>query len=62
MGRYQTKREVWQVTEYRDGCIYRTEKIGEEWVDADITLHPEHPDKTYAPTGRFEVRRIEPQD
>jgi hypothetical protein len=28
-------RTVWRITEWRDGCVYRTEKIGTEWVPRD---------------------------
>lgn len=31
----QFLRELVQVTEWKDGCIYRTKSLGEVWVDAD---------------------------
>lgn len=31
----QTRREIWKVTEYRDGCVYDTQSLGLVWVDLD---------------------------
>jgi hypothetical protein len=33
----ETRREVWKVTEWRDGCAYRTAKIGEVWIPLGLT-------------------------
>ncbi len=36
--RYESRWEVWKVLEFRDGCVYRTEKIGEVWIECGSTL------------------------
>jgi len=35
-GKDQQRRDLYIVTEYRDGCVYRTRKIGEVYLDWDI--------------------------
>ena len=29
--------EVFEVTEWRDGAVFRTKSLGHQWVDADTT-------------------------
>ena len=31
--RFESLQEIREVTEWRDGCIYRTRVIGERWID-----------------------------
>lgn len=33
---YEVWREVWKVTERRDGAIYKTEKVSEGWFDMEF--------------------------
>lgn len=35
MSGVEVLRTVWRITERRDGAVYRTEKIGTEWVPMD---------------------------
>lgn len=30
--KYQGLREIYQITEYREGCIFKTKRIGRAWV------------------------------
>lgn len=34
-GRIEVLRTVWRITERRGGAVYRTEKVGTEWVPYD---------------------------
>ena len=56
---YQSKRAVYQVTEFKDGCVYKTQRLEDEWVDINVEVHPEHPHKLYGTAEKFEVRRVE---
>jgi hypothetical protein len=31
--KYQGRRQLYAITEYRDGCVYRTKFVKEVWVD-----------------------------
>ena len=46
--KYQGLREIFKVTEFRDGCVFRTKKIGFAW----ITIGTE-PEKSYADFVQF---------
>lgn len=35
MTTYECYVEVYRITEWRDGCVYKTERVGFEWVEAD---------------------------
>ena len=39
--KYQSVRELYQITEWRDGCVYKTKRIGYVWA----TFNHIHPDK-----------------
>ena len=30
---FQGLKDVFKITEYRDGCVYKTRKVGEVWLD-----------------------------
>jgi len=36
MSKLQGLREIYQVTERRDGCVYKTKKLYKAWVDLDL--------------------------
>lgn len=39
MPRFERLLEKWRIVERRNGEVYRTERIGEEWVDQDVPTH-----------------------
>ncbi len=41
--RYERRVEVRRVTEFRDGCIYRTEHVGFAWVPAEEPMYALRP-------------------
>lgn len=46
--------EVWEVTEWKNGCIFKTRYVEDVWVPFDpVTFvahrHPEYPNKLYVP-------------
>ncbi len=43
--------EVYRVTEYRDGAVYRTESLGKRWVTMKYNLgrNPENPEEFFGP-------------
>jgi len=52
----ESLREVWQVVEYRDGAVYRTERLREEWVPFG---HPHQVgDLIYAAPSTARVRAL----
>ena len=42
--KYQGLRQVFRVIEWKDGCIFRTQKVGYAWVDLDnfVPTHEEY--------------------
>jgi hypothetical protein len=42
---YQLWREVWRIIEWKDGAIFRTEKIEDDWYDS-VTVHQNIPRET----------------
>lgn len=38
--KYQGLRELHQITQYKDGCVYRTKKIKRVWIDLDPIPEP----------------------
>ncbi len=36
----QVLREVFRITEYRNGDVYKTEKIGDDWIDLPESGQP----------------------
>jgi hypothetical protein len=45
---YEVYREVFKITERRDGAVYRTESQGFQWVDGDIARRYQDGDLIYA--------------
>jgi hypothetical protein len=44
-------REVWRITERRDGAVYRTEYVEDRWIPLEGNTHgnvPGEPDLIYA--------------
>lgn len=55
---FEFKRSVWKVVERRDGAVFRTERLEDEWVAEGVDSHPD-PDKFYGSPDKFEARRQE---
>lgn len=36
MMEYELRRELWRITEWRDGCVYKTESVGVDWFDEKV--------------------------
>lgn len=47
--------EVWRITEFRDGMIYKTEFDHEEWIDSDNRNNPPE-GFCYAPLSSHDER------
>lgn len=52
---WEVWREVWRITERRDGCVYRTESIGHEWVP--MGSHGDGADLIYTPAVEYKNPR-----
>ena len=50
MKKYEVRRELWQITEMRDGCVYDTKFVETRWVD----IKDSH--------NRYDVDPIDPPD
>ncbi|MHA2067682.1 MAG: hypothetical protein ACXABY_25250 [Candidatus Thorarchaeota archaeon] len=45
MKKYEALRSLWRVTEWKDGCILKTEFVGNLWVELDSDMRdPAPPD------------------
>jgi hypothetical protein len=44
--KYQGLREFYKITEYRDGCVYKTKPIGFYWITLGKNI-PQWPDTQY---------------
>jgi hypothetical protein len=40
VSQYEVRREVWRITERRDGAVYKTEFVEVKWIDMDEAESP----------------------
>lgn len=45
---YEVYMEKYRITEWRDGCVYRTESLGYGWFDAEEAKAPQDKNIRYA--------------
>lgn len=52
--------EKWRVTEWKNGCIYKTVSLGEHWIDSDTDYY-KHNDKGefYTPVSTKRMKELD---
>jgi len=45
MAEFEVLREVWRITEYRNGDVYRTEYVEDRWSDSGVFGRPDDDDQ-----------------
>ena len=54
--KWQYLREKYQVTEYKDGCVYRTKNLGRVWTDERDTYKLDSNDIGYHPISTKDMK------
>lgn len=50
--------ELVQVTEWRDGCVYKTKTIGEVWVPVNTKMYEINDNKQYCTLGTKRMKEL----